>query len=188
MLYEPFPGKYIKFIYNIDDREYTFYSKYVAKLIDYGSSFTEESHAIYKELCEMDKTCGKYKGFLRSRNQRHITYDKPNLSSDLRLLFLLQNINTKNQKLSSLIGSLNPSLIAGDKDIREDRTKDDEKINNIKDAYFALRKIINPEKKESVCSITVYGNEPFEVNMDFVSDSEEESNTSNISPMSINSN
>jgi hypothetical protein len=98
-LYEPKKDSYIEFHYTIDGVEYTFKSKYIAKIIDYGRSYFKtdgiNSKKIYDELCLEPKckpSCGYDRGFGWMQDHRNdpdtywISSQKRNMSHDLRLL------------------------------------------------------------------------------------------------------
>ena len=97
-LYEPAPGKYIQYHYHLvlDMAPVSFKSKYMLKIIDYGSSYfkdtteEEDSQTLINKICKNNQTicdedvCGQNVG-----NNKHI---KKNQSIDLKALF---DINKK---------------------------------------------------------------------------------------------
>ena len=101
-VYEPEKDSYIHFHYHMDGgEEYSFKSKYIAKIIDYGRSYFKDeesgidSKKIYTDLCKEAKcnpSCGYNKGFSWMYNQPNpsssywISSQKRNASHDLRLL------------------------------------------------------------------------------------------------------
>jgi len=106
ILYEPVPGQYIEFHYQTETGVITFKSPYIAKIIDYGRCYfndTEDSKDIYDEVCQLPKCkkkCGDERGFsnFRLSNERgfyHIVTQKKNESHDLRFLnSVLQTLKT----------------------------------------------------------------------------------------------
>ena len=96
LLYEPIKGGYIEYHIHTNDGEVVFCSKYIAKIIDYGSSFIQGSMGYYDMLCAERvycHDCGTDKGF------QHLSKDRKqdseyffinslykNESHDLRLL------------------------------------------------------------------------------------------------------
>jgi len=100
-LYEPEKDSYIQFHYHIMNRTYSFKSKYIAKIIDYGRSYFKDeesgidSKKIHTDLCKEDKcnpSCGYNKGFSWMSDSPvpsssyWISSQKRNASHDLRLL------------------------------------------------------------------------------------------------------
>ena len=101
-VYEPEKDSYIHFHYHMDGgEEYSFKSKYIAKIIDYGRSYFKDeesgidSKKIHTDLCKEDKcnpSCGYNKGFSWMSDSPvpsssyWISSQKRNASHDLRLL------------------------------------------------------------------------------------------------------
>ena len=96
MLYEPSPGKYIHFFYHLLDGTTVieFKSNYIAKMIDYGRSFTTNSITLYQVLCAEKKcnpNCGARYGFpwmnpSLTEQTFYTSSTARNPSQDLRLL------------------------------------------------------------------------------------------------------
>ena len=96
LLYEPIKDGYIEYHIHTSEGEVVFCSKYIAKIIDYGSSFIQGSMGYYEKLCAEKlycHDCGSDKGF------NHLSKDRAqdseyffinslykNESHDLRLL------------------------------------------------------------------------------------------------------
>ena len=116
LLYEPVKGKYIEYHYHlgpdIDGKEniLRFKSRYIAKIIDYGrcffaagNGFTDNSEDFFKAVCDECKNCGGDKGFgwLDNRHPHmdkynsYICSSKPNVSHDLRLMYIISKIAKK---------------------------------------------------------------------------------------------
>jgi hypothetical protein len=101
-VYEPEKDSYIQFHYHMaGGQEYSFKSKYIAKIIDYGRSYFKDeesgidSKKIHTELCKEPKCkpeCGRSNGFSWLNNSSvpsssyWISSQKRNKSHDLRLL------------------------------------------------------------------------------------------------------
>ena len=115
LLYEPVKGSYIEYNYHIktefDERLIKFKSSYIAKIIDYGRCYVNfgnpgdnprmDSQSFYDEaICAEAKcnpSCGYFKGFgwfdykpSEMKFNSHISSQIPNVSHDLRLLYMLQ--------------------------------------------------------------------------------------------------
>lgn len=163
LLYEPYKGEYVRFRYHIDGNTYDFYSKYLVKLIDYGSSFTENSFDIYSKLCKIEKTCGKYAGFAVSNEEKisqlKLDYDVPNPSSDLKLLYQLKdNVDyDENDSLQELFDSLMKVKSQNKRRIIPPMEESGgNKINNVSDAYRKLlmlitsRRTIHPKRADLI--------------------------------------
>ena len=175
LLYEPVKKKYIQYHYHGDGGTITFKCHYIAKIIDYGRSYffesgTKNSTRAYDEICaqpECDPSCGDGRGFayLKGENNRSfIMASQPNVSHDLRLLdLLLRNmpayagLNALSKTLetvqfgpaaaksSSDLGS--SKISKGTREIR-DSGAGQGKINNVQDAYVAIRKLMLEKMKE----------------------------------------
>lgn len=100
LLYQPVPGKLIKYIYDTEDGEQvTFCSPYIAKIIDYGRSFYDDDGGFYRNLCrqpQCEPDCGFEKGYqwledVSPEDAGHnITSLYANVSHDLRLYHLVR--------------------------------------------------------------------------------------------------
>jgi len=124
-LYEPEKDSYIQFHYHINEKKlYSFKSKYIAKIIDYGRSYFKDEEAgidskrIHTDLCKEDKckpSCGYNKGFSWMSDSPvpsssyWISSQKRNKSHDLRLLNEVKigtKANTTDQYLPSELKTL----------------------------------------------------------------------------------
>lgn len=114
LLYEPVKGSYIEYHYHIKtdsgERLVKFKSSYIAKIIDYGRCYInmgnpddiprDDSKTLYDAVCAEAKCnpdCGYYKGFSwlahkpsMMKYESYISSQIPNVSHDLRLLYILQ--------------------------------------------------------------------------------------------------
>ena len=100
-LYEPVKGSYITYNYHLKSGDVVkFNSKYIAKIIDYGRSYYNDdgensSKKTKDSLCKKYRDCGAHCGiFPNFLPEHHLTPQKRNVSSDLRLLKNLKNIIT----------------------------------------------------------------------------------------------
>ena len=120
-LYEPKKDSYVHFHYTVKGHIYSFKSKYIAKIIDYGRCYFVDvadrinSKKIYKALCEQPECspqCGYSKGFQWMKDLGRnpsttywISSQKRNESHDLRLLNeVKQNIKVNNTRAFAPIG------------------------------------------------------------------------------------
>jgi hypothetical protein len=168
-LYEPKKDSYINFHYTVEGDTYSFKSKYIAKIIDYGRSyFTDvESHInskkIYKELCKQSECspyCGYSKGFLWMEDKGEdadtaywISSQKRNKSHDLRLLNEVKQAFRTNRRLrtlapvgiNTLLDNLRYDHYYGTPELDNGYPK----IHNVSDALKMLIRYINtPEEMQ----------------------------------------
>jgi hypothetical protein len=168
LLYEPVQNHYIQYNYHITDSAggpptiITFKSKYIAKIIDYGrcyfndtesADFMGSSPAIYDKVCKMPYCidCGNYHGFRRLQKPNpktiqgvdYISSYVFNQSHDLRLLHLLKielrkkyNTMAAMPDIFRLINKTVYGTFYGTKETVKSGFPN--KINNITDAYQAL--------------------------------------------------
>lgn len=108
LLYEPVKKSYIQYIYNVNGTEIRFKSKYIVKIIDYGRCFFKNenmsSDDIRDYICNIpgcnsgNQVCGNQLGFNSITDnanfciEHHICSNRKNISHDLRLLHLLNNV------------------------------------------------------------------------------------------------
>ena len=188
MLYEPYKGSHIKFNYQIEGETYEFYSRYIAKIIDYGRVFTSESTKIHKQLCIIQENkCGGVSFPVSNRLLKdyfNFDYVNPNQSSDLSLLYQLKDImfdkltgkfkieNDNLEKLFKFLPELKESPQTGKYDIPP-KSSSGKMINNVTDAFERLKKLIKIQTKPSSKSaeIIIYGmDKPFElIEKDYIS-------------------
>jgi len=166
-VYEPEKDSYIHFHYHMDGgEEYSFKSKYIAKIIDYGRSYFKDeetgidSKKIYTDLCKEAKcnpSCGYSKGFSWMYNQPNpsssywISSQKRNKSHDLRLLNEVK-VGTKANKTGEWLSDGLKSVLQKLKYDKHYGTPEMTKgfpntIQNVYDAAMALGNIISlPEQ------------------------------------------
>jgi hypothetical protein len=93
LIYKPFTDKYFIFEYHMYGKIITFYSPYIAKIIDYGRSYFYEnksnnSSVLLKKICQAKECrpdCGSDYGYEQIQKYIDDTY-KRNVSADLRLI------------------------------------------------------------------------------------------------------
>jgi hypothetical protein len=93
LIYQPFTDKYFIYEYHFQGKITTFYSPYIAKIIDYGRSYFYEndqnnSSIVLKKICQA-KECKPECGIDYGYNQIYEYIDKNyarNISADLRLI------------------------------------------------------------------------------------------------------
>jgi len=162
-LYEPEKDSYIHFHYHMDGgQEYSFKSKYIAKIIDYGRSYFKDeetgvdSKKIYTDLCKEPKCkpeCGINKGFSWladspvPSSSYWIISQKRNKSHDLRLLNEVKigiKANTTDQYLSNGLKSV-LQILKYDKHYGTPEMTQGfpNAIQNVNDAALALGNIIS---------------------------------------------
>lgn len=102
-VYEPAPGKYIQYHYYLVPGmpPVSFKSKYMLKIIDYGSSYfedeDEDSQTLIDKICNIPKICDNDDGCGQNvGSNKHIN---KNQSIDLKALFAIKNALKYNTKL-----------------------------------------------------------------------------------------
>jgi hypothetical protein len=172
LLYEPVPGKYITYHYTIPGEEeeepILFNSKYMAKIIDYGRCYFNDSdndinsESIYRELCAERKCnnrelCGNRSGFLVLDNQYlkegfYIESKQKNISHDLLLLSRILKNYKLPHFLTKMLNSLEYKTLWGTPEIQtptlEERIalaklRPDGKFSQINNVNDAAKTIIN---------------------------------------------
>jgi len=153
MLYEPVKGKHIEYHYHYPDRDVSFNSKYLVKIIDYGRSFFMDEQTgynpedIYRDLCDSDATsncndCGENSGFtwLNPSPMYNISSQKRNKSHDLRLLHMIKEYDLDyNRDLLGLIHSTRYIHRFGTPEIRDQSPYG---IGNVNDASRRLEQLM----------------------------------------------
>ena len=162
-LYEPEKDSYIHFHYHMSGgQEYSFKSKYIAKIIDYGRSYFKDEEAgidskkIYGELCiepRCKPSCGYDRGFGWMKDHRNnpntywISSQKRNMSHDLRLLNEVKSDikgNRTDQYLSNGLKSVLQILKYNKHYGTPEMTQGfPNSIQNVNDAALALGNIIS---------------------------------------------
>ena len=102
-VYEPVPGKYIQYHYHLvpDMPPVSFKSKYMLKIIDYGSCYfkdeDEDSQTLIDKICKIPTKCDNDDGCGQNvGSNKHIN---KNQSIDLKALFAIKNALKYNTKL-----------------------------------------------------------------------------------------
>jgi hypothetical protein len=166
MIFKPFQNGYIRMHYHFNDSDIiSFDTRYIAKIIDYGSSFfmdpknpEQNSKSFYDLLCRKKECnpknkapCGVNDGYslFDPKNiHNYILTSQRNMSHDLRL-FRLCNKNT------SIIDKIIENIVYngnyGTPEITENgfnpKNGINSSINNVTDAYDILKSIIRDELK-----------------------------------------
>jgi len=165
LVYEPMKDKYIQYYYHSEDEDGVhiteFKSRYVAKIIDYGRAFfsdtTTNSMEIYNNVCSIAEcggsACGIDYGYKRLLPERYlgsmhyISSQKKNISSDLRLLYIINKSNYPVfPELKEMLKDLNFENEDTEYGTKEKKQFNADNINNVDDAYDALTFLINLEK------------------------------------------
>ena len=164
LLYEPKKGKYIKYVYHLNDTMITFHCPYIPKIIDYGRSFFDNgnlnSKKIYNKVCdvkECNPNCGGAKGlgWLNPTPYIQISSYQKNESHDLRVLNILKDrtktipkkrLNKTGKKTLELlnkvvygVGVKSPNKSYG---TVQNLSMNSAKIYNVNSAYKILKKQI----------------------------------------------
>ena len=170
LVYEPVKGKYIQYYYHpIHEEEFTvtsFKSRYIAKMIDYGRSYFNDpstninSLKIYNNVCTVGECgyqdCGKDYGFQflspekQIGSRSFITSQQPNISHDLRLLYIIKG---SNYPLANELGIALKHLNFGSKSpygTQEQTDFDSNQINNVHDAFEVLDQIIQMDHWKNI--------------------------------------
>jgi len=163
LLYEPVKGYYIEYHYDIKGKLINFKSKYIAKIIDYGrcyfndtnnDTFSGSSVKIYNEVCSMCKNCGQEKGFdwldhnpLTLKDDHYICSKIVNRSHDLRTLYIISKlqayyINKMPLTLRNLLKKVHYDEEFGTPDSKSGFPS---KVNNVLDVLMFLLTIRSEE-------------------------------------------
>lgn len=130
LVYQPSAGKYIEYHYHDGNKEYTFKSKYIAKIIDYGRShfknddkdkYTGSSKIIMDNVCRSKDCiiknkheifdCGNLQGYAwmnkpadndELKNSYYISSSIRNMSHDLRTMYILKGFFNKRENRGKL--------------------------------------------------------------------------------------
>jgi hypothetical protein len=177
LVYEPVAGSHIEYHYHHSStsggkKETVFRSKYIAKIIDYGrcyyndtssASNTSESKSFYDNLVckECKPQCGKGRGYewmeykpKQVKSASHISSQRSNPSHDLRLLYSIGNkVKGMDPKLQTLIGRVVYGQgVSKRNEMYGTEPRTDSglpmKIHNVKDAFAALEELVNNPQSE----------------------------------------
>jgi hypothetical protein len=157
LVYEPVRGKYIDYIYKLQNGEIVhFKSKYIAKIIDYGRSYFNDpsnqdisgsSKKIYDNLCNNVNDCGdcgEDYGFLEMRKSSN-----RNVSKDLSLITQLKKyIRTpQTRSLLQLVDKVDPASTFGGPE-KYDNTGTGQ-IENMFDIHKELKELVSQNKTQN---------------------------------------
>ena len=166
LLYEPVIGKYIHYHYFVNGTKISFKSKYIAKIIDYGRCFFNDSIIIHNKICRessCDPECGENYGYRWLHEDGLNGYDlyinssEVNKSHDLRLMYdiTLQKKTIPSfalpqfPLLKELLYKVEYGVGIDDQDDKPFGTMPnpysgipDGVINNIQDAYIMLEALV----------------------------------------------
>ena len=155
LLYEPIQNKYIQYYYhsiNPLKPVVEFKSKYIVKIIDYGRSYfkddTIDALKVYNEVCSTKECtpCGVDYGYYYLSPEKYpgkshyISSQKKNASHDLRLLDYLKKYGLDTfHELNILLSNV---IYDEDYGTKENLSFDQNKIQNVKDAFEEMEKIL----------------------------------------------
>ena len=175
LIYKPYKTQYITYIYHLkNNKTVTFKSQYIAKIIDYGRSYFNDSKIsstdIYDKICtipECDPSCGADDGYgtFTFFKKYFITSAKKNISHDLRLMHMIYNevinnkMNIKNTPTTSrLFHIFNNVIYENFYGTKENTKTGSNKILNVIDAERELRNSILSIQLEETTSAQAYMN------------------------------
>ena len=185
LVYEPVKGKYIEYHYHIDGEQIVFWSKYLAKIIDYGrchfnihgdTSSTGNSRNIHQLLCrakECQPNCGYDSGFhwlyprtgAALKQNSYINSSSNNPSHDLRLFAMLGDglpgMDAHLQALFKKVVYGQGVLKAKSRYGTKPNTKSGlpQKINNVTDVFKALHELVTDPVEQGSNSYSYRGYE-----------------------------
>jgi len=176
-------NRHIEYVYHITDSvTVKVKSKYMAKMIDYGRSYFNDtrrnvsSDMVYEKICslkECDPDCGADKGFFmmqKNKKESFPTYvmsDKRNMTHDLRLLYYLVNSTSlvDNKKLDKKLKevlecfytTLYDPVDLTEKVFKGEYNKDTGRndFNNVNDVYHELLDIIQQRSQPESSTVSV---------------------------------
>ncbi len=157
----------MRYIGNTPDTTVEFNTRYIAKVIDYGRCFTQESQHFYDNMCRLCPTdCGYSAGYgwfkpKISKRDYYIASNIRNISHDLRLARTLSDYIIPNSSSPPLTSELNHLLKTviydtryGTPEIMPGQGVSTRSIHNVVEMKSALEHLINSTKyKENVGSI-----------------------------------
>lgn len=173
LVYEPVAGSHIEYHYHMGGgKETVFRSKYIAKIIDYGrcyyndtssASNTSESKSFYDNLVckECKPQCGKGRGYewmtykpKQVKSASHISSQRSNPSHDLRLLYSIGNkVKGMDPKLQTLMGRVVYGQgVSKGKEMYGTEPRTDSgypmRIHNVNDAFTWLQELARDPMSE----------------------------------------
>jgi hypothetical protein len=157
LVYQPFTDKYFIYEYHLQGKITTFYSPYIAKIIDYGRSYFYEneqnnSAVVLKKICqskECKPECGADYGYYQINKYINKKYAR-NISADLRLISYSGSMTKKRNSVHfmNFVQQISKKVVYKSKyntPINKIRGYP-ASINNIYDAYDAIYDfMINPQ-------------------------------------------
>jgi hypothetical protein len=153
LLYEPMPGKQIRYEYHHPDGSVdTFSMPFLPKIIDYGRCYFDNnntnSRTIYDRVCRECENCGKKVGFNYldpARVKDTLVSSKKNESYDLILLKLVlknaENLRSHGGRL--LKANVLDHLVCNGFETVENLSEEGSEILNVKKAFAELRGVVN---------------------------------------------
>jgi uncharacterized pyridoxamine 5'-phosphate oxidase family protein len=166
LIYEPVKNSYIQYHYHMKNgKEVSFCSSYIAKIIDYGRSFFNDTgnneidgstKKIYDKICQLPECddCGMKKGYgwlepitrANAVMSHYISSQKRNHSHDLRLLQMINSIISRNaehspSELVEMCRKVKYSKNYGTPEMSKSGLPN--KIHTVMDACVALQEMIN---------------------------------------------
>jgi hypothetical protein len=166
LLYQPVKNSYIHYHYHLTDgKTVSFYSSYMAKIIDYGRSYLSgSSKNIFKKVCKVcGPECGYFSGYHWLSNNKtnplehYIASSHNNISHDLRLLNSINKSMPKGIPIS-LEKLIKKVVYEGDYGTPEKRASGLPKhIHNVNDAFIELRKYVEDEDTQFLNDDTFLG-------------------------------
>jgi hypothetical protein len=157
--------KLFEYRFHTNGRVITIKTRYLVKVIDYSSSYFENTPSLYEEILETferKRISARETGLFKPK--LNVTYDKPNISHDIRLLNnikIFKGIKQLEPRFESLIKNVVYDGNGTTKCI-EDVDFEQDKIRNIVEAYNSLynyilsksyRKIQNKYKADEITKL-----------------------------------
>jgi len=167
LIYEPAPNSYIEYHYHLTDGSVvTFFSRYIAKIIDYGRSYFKDetdpsnnSKTVYNKVCKTNKCgtkqCGRHVGFSWlnpskiSYSENYIASQRRNKSHDMRLLNGLVKWIELIQLCPHLVVIRN-AIVYKEKSGTPELESKGTAINNVIDAHKYLKAIIDSARIKDI--------------------------------------
>ena len=170
LLYSPDPNKYIEYHYHLPNKVVRFKSLYIAKIIDYGRCFFNDTEGnikskdVYDKLCSLavcHPDCGYQKGFswlsqeVSPGNNHYISSQQANQSHDLRLLrdlrdLQVQRIQTADNGFAKILACVRYEERYGTRELIASGFPQ-KKINNVNDIAIQLRFMVEDASRIAEC-------------------------------------
>lgn len=156
LVYEPVQNSYIEYHYHIGSKTIRFKSRYIAKIIDYGSCYF--SPGFDPKLYEECKVTASLESFMLNNDYKRNS-TKRNMSHDLRLIHAIEKTSDIHTELFPEWISKMPFIIFGegidDIDYKKYGTEENTKcgypnqINNVIDAFSYLKTVVTKESQSN---------------------------------------